>query len=60
MKIHTISVFLIFAFALSACGGLVLTPTPQPVTLRFAFLGSDATYQALADDYHATHPHITI
>ncbi len=55
-----ISILLILIFTLSSCSSVPKTPTPLPMKLRFAFLGQDANYQGLADQFHSAHPSITI
>jgi multiple sugar transport system substrate-binding protein len=35
-------------------------PTPEPVTIVFAHSGSDAEYEALAQEFHERYPHITV
>jgi multiple sugar transport system substrate-binding protein len=56
------SVLAVFAcLLLSACASqFAATPTPEPVTLRFAFLGNTAYYEELANQFHEEHDYITI
>ncbi len=35
-------------------------PTPVPVTIRFAYLGQEDDYAALAEEFQAQYPHITL
>jgi multiple sugar transport system substrate-binding protein len=52
--------FVISSIIVSCTGLGPQPPTPQPVTLRFAYLGREADYQTLAEQFHATYPHITV
>jgi multiple sugar transport system substrate-binding protein len=55
------SITLALIITLSGCAALQpATPTPQPVTLTFAYDGNASDYQALADQYQKLNPNITI
>jgi ABC-type glycerol-3-phosphate transport system substrate-binding protein len=53
---------LVLCLALAACGGerLVPTPTPEPVTLRFAYAEHTFDYTALIAQFHEQHPWIQV
>jgi len=46
--------------SLSACGGEA-SPTPEPVTITFAYFDTDASYyEALVQGFNERYPHITV
>ncbi len=51
---------LILTWLLAGCAGFQPAPTPVPVTVRFAYLGQEDDYAALAEEFQAKYPHITI
>jgi len=51
---------LLIAGVAGACGQPAAQPTPEPVTVRFAFRNNVANYLALAEAFHQKYPHITI
>jgi len=52
---------IIILLQLSGCGPQVpITPTPAPVTIRFAYLQAIIDYQSLADQYHKLNPNVTV
>ncbi len=59
---QTMRLLLALAIAVSAagCAALGFTPTPEPVTLKFAMAEGVMPIQQLADEFHTTHPWITI
>jgi len=53
--------FLVFSSMLVSCAGIgPRTPTPEPVTLHFSYIGEKEDYKALVDQFHASNPQITI
>jgi len=49
----------LLVISLSGCGQV--TPTPEPVTIRFVHFGVDPDYyQSLAQEFNASHPYITV
>ncbi len=61
MKARRAGCVCLLAFALLIAGCARPTPTPEPVTIRFAVLDRDAKYyEALAKVYGRTHPNVTI
>jgi ABC-type glycerol-3-phosphate transport system substrate-binding protein len=51
---------LLLGALLTACSGLGFIPTKEPVTIRFASMGNNEVYQALAEKYRQENPSITI
>jgi ABC-type glycerol-3-phosphate transport system substrate-binding protein len=45
---------------LTACTSYQAIPTPVPVTVRFAYLGQEDDYAALAEEFQTQYPHITL
>jgi len=45
---------------LAGCSGLSFGPTPEPVTLKFAYFKGAADYENLAAEFQRQHPNITI
>jgi ABC-type glycerol-3-phosphate transport system substrate-binding protein len=55
------TLLLMLAAVLVGCGGGRPTPAPpEPVTLRFGYYTNMADYEALAEIFHESHPHITV
>ncbi len=51
---------IVIALIAVGCGRRRATPTPEPVTLRFAFRQNIADYETLAGQFQQEHPGITI
>ncbi|MCD6290623.1 MAG: extracellular solute-binding protein [Anaerolineae bacterium] len=51
---------LIMLLSLVGCGRHRAEPTPEPITLRFAFRRHVANYEALASQFQQEHPDITV
>jgi ABC-type glycerol-3-phosphate transport system substrate-binding protein len=59
--IKTLSIYFAILVLLSGCSVFSRpTPTPEPVTIRFTFIGNTEIYKALAQEFHETYPHLTV
>jgi ABC-type glycerol-3-phosphate transport system substrate-binding protein len=55
-----LAIGLLIVSLVTSCASFQPTPTPVPVTVRFAYLGQEDDYAALAEEFHTKYPHITI
>jgi multiple sugar transport system substrate-binding protein len=61
MNTNKIFSLLLLSSLLASCAGIgPRTPTPEPVSLRFAFIGVKEDYQPLVEQFQAQHPSIII
>ncbi len=60
MKTLRYLMLLVVTILLAACASYQAVPTPVPVTIRFAYLGQEDDYAALAEEFQAEHSHITL
>jgi ABC-type glycerol-3-phosphate transport system substrate-binding protein len=59
LKIPTI--FVVLILLLSGCSMFSRpTPTPEPVTIHFSFIGNLEAFTALAQEFNTLNPHITV
>ncbi len=53
-------IMLVVVMTLSSCAQNPFAPTPEPITLRFAYRAQTVDIQRLLDDFHAAYPWITV